>query len=677
MIAFGSLGYLVTAGLYLLLVLLLLTVWRGRRLGGFLLAACVAGVGWGGILAWQTIIGLPNGRMIYFAEVLRAGAWLAFLSMLMSQLGVQHGIRIFAQGLWISLLALGVGVTVFLGAAQNTPAFAAILIPGGLAMSLAGLMLIEQVYRNSLPEARWRLKTLVLGAGGLFAYDLFMYSQALLLGGVDVVTWGARGIVNTIFVPMIAVAARRNPSWELRIFVSRQVVFYTTTLIAVGVYLLLMSLGGYLLVRMGGTWGGLAQIVFFAGAIVVLVSLLFSGTLRARVRVFLSKHFFQNKYDYREEWLRLVTTLAEFGDSSTRQVVVKAMAQIVDSPSGHLWLLEDEGSSYRHVAAYGTDALMPDLPEDDPVVRFIKKDGWLVDMLEYQADPSRYHELDLPEWLSTGSLAWLVVPLMAQQKLLGLILLNKSPGAPVLNYEDRDLLKTVGSHVAVHLAQERTDRLLSEAQQFEAYNRLTAFLMHDLNNLVAQQSLIVSNAEKHRRNPDFVDDAIRTIANSVERMQSVLNQLKRGSATAAVQRTSARRAVESTIERCSDRRPRPELVSSADGASLVVDSDQFTMILSHLVRNAQDATEPDGNIELTIDRKDSEVVISVVDDGAGMTPQFIRDHLFKPFDSTKGSQGMGIGAYQAREFARKLGGDLQVQSAVGQGTTVRMCLPER
>ncbi|NIP71362.1 MAG: PEP-CTERM system histidine kinase PrsK, partial [Planctomycetales bacterium] len=105
----------------------------------------------------------------------------------------------------------------------------------------------------------------------------------------------------------------------------------------------------------------LAQIVFLAGAILVLFSLLFSGTLRAKVRVFLSKHFFQNKYDYREEWLRLVATLAEFGDSSTRQVVIKAMAQIVESPSGHLWLLEESGNSYRHAAAYGTDTPMPDL----------------------------------------------------------------------------------------------------------------------------------------------------------------------------------------------------------------------------------------------------------------------------------------------------------------------------
>jgi putative PEP-CTERM system histidine kinase len=676
MIAFGSLGYLATAALYAILVLLLLTVWRGRRLGGFLLVACAASVAWGVLLAGQTLSGAVNPFVIYFAEVLRAGAWLAFLTMLAAQLGVQRGIRYLGQGIWLLLLALGVGITLFGNPPQNPQALTAILIPGGLAMSLAGLMLIEQLFRNSLPEARWRIKTLVLGAGGLFAYDLFMYSQGLLVGGVDVVTWGARGIVNTIFVPMIAVAARRNPSWELRIFVSRQVVFYTTTLVAVGVYLLMMSLGGYLLLRMGGTWGGLAQIVFFAGAIVVLVALLFSGTLRARVRVFLSKHFFQNKYDYREEWLRLVTTLAEFGDSSTRQVVIRAMAQIVDSPSGHLWLLEDRSNSYRHVAAYGTDIAMPDLGEDDPVVRFVRRDGWLIDMREFEADPSRYDGLEQPEWLRVNSVAWLLVPLMAQQKLLGLMLLNKSPGNPVLNYEDRDLLKMVGSHVAVHLAQERTDRLLSEAQQFEAYNRLTAFLMHDLNNLVAQQSLIVSNAEKHKRNPDFVDDAIRTIANSVERMQSVLDQLKRGDATSAAQRTNVRRAVESAVARCSDRSPRPQLVSSVDGASLVVDSDQFTMILSHLVRNAQDATDPDGSIELTVDKLDSQVVIAVRDDGAGMTAQFVRDHLFKPFDSTKGNQGMGIGAYQAREFARNLGGDLHVHSVVGEGTTVTMSLPE-
>ena len=162
-----------------------------------------------------------------------------------------------------------------------------------------------------------------------------MYSQGLLFDGLaETATWSARGVVNLLIVPLIAVAARRNRDWRPGIFVSRQVVFYTTTLVAVGAYLLAMSFGGFLIVRFGGSWGGFAQIVFFASAVLVLVVLLFSGTVRTWLRVFLSKHFFQNKYDYREEWLRLVNTLSEFDDSSTREVFIKAMAQIVASPSG-------------------------------------------------------------------------------------------------------------------------------------------------------------------------------------------------------------------------------------------------------------------------------------------------------------------------------------------------------
>ena len=81
--------------------------------------------------------------------------------------------------------------------------------------------------------------------------------------------------------------------------------------------------------------------------------------------------------------------------------------------------------------------------------------------------------------------------------------------------------------MAVHLAQYEADRRLAESRQFEAYHRLTAFVMHDLKNLAAQLALIVSNAEKHKRNPEFVDDAISTIANSTERMQRLIEQLQR------------------------------------------------------------------------------------------------------------------------------------------------------
>jgi putative PEP-CTERM system histidine kinase len=535
--------------------------------------------------------------------------------------------------------------------------------------------LIEQLYRNTPPESRWSIKPLALGVGGLFAYDLFLYSQGMLFSALDTATWVARGAVNILFIPLIAIAARRNRDWDLRIFVSRQVVFYSTTLIAVGLYLLLMSLGGYAILIYGGVWGDLAQVVFFVGAILVLMTLLFSPTLRARFKVFLSKHFYRNKYDYRDEWLRLTATLAGFEDSSTRQIFIKAMAQIVGSPAGVLWVLDDKQHSYQLLAAYEASSAVPDILIDDPMVEFIKDAGWLIDLEELKQNPKHYGDLKVPEWLANNSEAWLIVPLMSRQHLLGIVMLTKAPGPPNLNYEDRDLLKTVGNHVAVHLAQEKSDNLLAEAQQFEAYNRLTALLMHDLNNLIAQQSLIVKNAEKHKRNPEFIDDAMQTVANSVSRMKRVMDQLKRGDADRMTKVTELKFIVSSAVDRCAGREPTPTLDLNNVNVSLDVDAEQFTMVLTHLIQNAQDATPVGGTVEVELSKANGEVAIRVSDSGSGMTPEFIRDHLFRPFDSTKGTQGMGIGAHQAREFARKMGGDVSVESEVGTGTTFVLSLP--
>jgi putative PEP-CTERM system histidine kinase len=675
MIAVAASGYFIVGVLFALLAVLLTTSWQGHRPGVYLIAASLINAVWGFTLAWNTGRS-PVAPLVLFAlEVTRMTSWVVFLAYLAGQIGVSRNLRLASIALCILVMLGGVGIWVdeiWFGGSGD---FGRLLFPGGLAIALIGLLLIEQLYRNSAPEMKWRIKALVLGLGGIFAYDLFLYSQAVLFNSIDASTWSARGLVNVFFVPALAIAARRNPDWELRIFVSRQVVFYTTTLIAVGVYLLLMSLGGYLLLRYGGSWGALARIVFFTGAVLVLLVLLFSSTLRSRLRVFLSKHFFRNRYDYREEWMRLVDTLAEFEQSSTREVAVKAVAQLVDSPSGVLWIYSRSENKFLLDASYNYEQKdVCDILTDCPLVTFIMKDNWIVDLAEFVRDPELYDGLELPRWVRLLSSPWLFVPLMFGQELLGLIMLTKAPGLPKLNYEDRDLLKTAGNHVAVHLAQARSDRLLTEAQQFETYNKLTAFLMHDLNNLLAQQSLIVKNAEKHKRNPDFVDDAIDTISNSVERMTKVMEQLKRGEADRSKGYVALSRVVTDAIGRCATLNPVPTVEMTED-AQISANAEEFTMVLSHLIRNAQDATPASGSVTVKVEKSVGDTVIRVVDTGAGMSPEFIRDRLFRPFDSTKGVEGMGIGAYQAREFARKLGGDLKIESRPKIGTTVSMIVP--
>jgi putative PEP-CTERM system histidine kinase len=198
--------------------------------------------------------------------------------------------------------------------------------------------------------------------------------------------------------------------------------------------------------------------------------------------------------------------------------------------------------------------------------------------------------------------------------------------------------------------------------------------MHDLNNLIAQQSLIVANAEKHKRNPEFVDDAIQTISNSVDRMKNVMRQLRRGRESGEKKSTELRFVVSAAVDECAVREPAPTLELNEVNGSVSVNADEFRTILAHLIRNAQDATPADGEVTVRLVSADGRAEISIEDTGSGMSEEFVRNRLFRPFDSTKGAQGMGIGAYQAREFVRRMGGEFTVESTVTEGTRVRIGL---
>ena len=675
MTTFGAYSYAAAGFFYLILCVLLIVSWRGRLMGGLLISACVVSTVWAFVLALQAAYLLFPSVVIFTVEVLRSAAWLVFLIAVTSTLGLPRRIKVAAHLSWAVTLVAGLYVWL-MGALQGELAgVGVVLITGGLLIALTGLVLVEQLYRNSPVDTRWAIKPLALGLGGLFAYDLFLYSQGMLFDAIDTSSWNARGIVNTFLVPLIAISAQRNPRWELKVFVSRQVVFYTTTLLAVGGYLFLMSLGGYYILLYGGTWNTLIRTIFFFGAILVLFILLFSTTLRAQLKVFLVKHFFHNKYDYREEWLRLISTLSSAAGRNTGETLVRSLAQMVDSPGGLLWSASEKESRYLLIAKYQLDFDFPDIPSSDPVVEFMKEQNWLIDLQEYRRKETRYGSFVPPEWLQQIEGAWLLIPLLSGGTLRGIMLLLEPSVVPRLNYEDRDLLKTAGQHVAVHLAQEESDSLLAEAQQFEAYNRLTAFLMHDLKNLIAQQSLIVKNAEQHKRNPEFVDDAMATIANSVKRMNKIIEQLNQGREAGTARKTPLKYLVSNSIDRCAGNEPLPEMVVEDPEVAVKVNAERFSMVLQHLIRNAQDATPNDGSILITISRDKDTAKVAVRDNGCGMTSDFLRDRLFKPFISTKGSQGMGIGAHQAKEFARNLGGDVVVDSVPGEGTTVELSLP--
>ena len=97
--------------------------------------------------------------------------------------------------------------------------------------------------------------------------------------------------------------------------------------------------------------------------------------------------------------------------------------------------------------------------------------------------------------------------------------------------------------------------------------------------------------------------------------------------------------------------------------------------MGHLIQNAQDATPADGEVTLTLKTAKDNVVLFIQDTGSGMTEDFIRTRLFKPFESTKGLTGMGIGAYQAREYVRQIGGTMDVTSQPDLGSCFTLRFP--
>ena len=319
--------------------------------------------------------------------------------------------------------------------------------------------------------------------------------------------------------------------------------------------------------------------------------------------------------------------------------------------------------------------VIPGIQRNSGLVRFLRKQQWVIDLIEMKQDPARYDGLTLDDWVSDDDQWWLIVPLLLGQRLLGFMALQLPKVAPALNFEDHDLLRTVGRHAATHIEQAESDKRLAETSQFAAYNRLTAFLMHDFNNLIAQQSLVVKNAEKHRHNPEFVDDAIGTIANSVDRMRRLSAQLSSSSSQSTKRVVDLGEVLAKAAQRVEPRLPKPDV--NVVGGELLIEAnlERLVAITEHLIRNAQDASDDSGEIRIDVSANESVATIHISDTGCGMTPEFVRKRLFHPFDSTKGSQGMGIGAYQAREYVVELGGQMEVESEPGKGTVFSVHLP--
>jgi len=541
-------------------------------------------------------------------------------------------------------------------------------------LNLTSLVILEQLYRGATSQAKKSILPLILALGSMAVFDFVLYAQAAMVGGIDFDFWYVRGYISALAVPLLLISTRRVKQGSVRVFVSRSVVFYSSMLMIAGLYLLLMAIAGYLINYFGGEWGQLFSFGFLILGVIVLGMLLITESFRRQVKVFISKNFFANKYEYREEWLELIERIETANAGDYHQMSTDIMMSKVEASGGAIIKFNASGN---YSVQFSTNIRLDSSFDNDLTLlkNFIKNHGWIIDINEYSEDPLSYPGLFLHLKIWQAVNINILVPIFIGKAFYGFFLLANDGEHKKLNWEDRDLLFAVAKQLGNFISLNEANDKLAEAKQFDAFNRMSAFLVHDLKNVQAQLALITSNAAQHRDNPEFIEDVFETVESATQRLAKVLNQLRNKQLTPSASKSvDLGELIKKVVAQRNIIQPKVTLTVS-NPSKITLDDEQFFSVMNHLLQNAQEATPADGWVKVSVAVHQQEILIVVSDNGCGMSAEFIETRLFKPFDTTKGNAGMGIGVFEAKQFFEGVNGNLQVESTVGQGTKMIICLP--
>ena len=636
-------------------------VLRGRtsRTGTAIVGCCAASAVWAGASATAGLVPSP---VLAVLDSFRLSAWLLFAVYLVTGGGEAGPARkrgyLIAAAIYCALaIAIDAGAIVGVGSRQI---FAQLLVRIGF--GVLGLLTIENLWRNTDPWRRWHVWPLCLALGLLYAYELFLFSDAFITRGrADPGLALGRAIAAAFAVPLLVLAMARNREWRVDIHVSRQVVLHTATLLASGCFLLAVAAVGMLLRGFGGDWGLVLQLAMLFGSVVVLVTVMSSGSYQQRLKFLISRNFFTHRYDYRVEWLKFIELISDQRQADELQVrIIRALAEFVDSPAGMLW--SGTGTEYRPTAGWlARTEHAAAIASDDPFLAGFRDGGWIQ---ECPNDPSHQG------WSFASARAWLAVPLSYRREIVGFVVLDRPHHKVALDWEAFDLLRAAGRQAASYVAEERSTKGLRDTELLTEYSKRFAFVVHDIKNLASQLGLIVSNAHRYIDNPEFQRDMLQTVEDAVSRMNKLLGQLK--AEDRSVPRLTDPSAIVAAV--ANEFSVAMEADSESACCNVMIAPDKLQSALTHLVQNALDASPAGRPVVLRTRRRGRQFLIDVVDRGIGMDEAFVRNELFRPFRSTK-SGGYGIGAYQTRELIRMAGGELEVVSRPGAGTTMRIILP--
>ena len=551
---------------------------------------------------------------------------------------------------------------------------------------LAGLMLVginlEKTFRASVGVMRWRIKFMILGLAVLFAVRFCTSSQILLSHTLDLrlqmVDAGALFVACLLMLR----ASFRAGHFDLDVYPSQAVLQGSLTVLLAGIYLLAIGLLAKLVSLFHLGEGELVRWFVFLAAAVCFAILLLSDRVRLRLSRFVSRHFQRPLYDYRTVWRRFTEATAScVNQNDLCQVAVKAVTDVFQALSVTIWLVDEaQGQLVFMASTFLTEAkaesLRPGREEFAEILKALRARHEPVDIDAEKAGWAELLRRCHPDEFSKGGNR-VCVPMIVGEEVIGLMVLGDRVSAAKFTWQDFDLLKCIGDHIAAGLLNTRLSQKLLQAKELEAFQTMSAFFVHDLKNTASTLNLMLQNLPVHFDDPAFRADALRGVSKTVAHINRLIGRL--GSIRHELQIKPVEADLNELVAKSlagweevaginlkKDLSPLPQLC---------FDPEQMLKVATNLVFNAREAVAPSsGQVRIQTLQQNGWAVLAISDNGCGMSQEFLSRSLFRPFQTTKKS-GLGIGMFQSKMIIEAHQGKIEVESETGKGTTFRVLLP--
>ncbi|MDA8427744.1 MAG: PEP-CTERM system histidine kinase PrsK [Geobacteraceae bacterium] len=534
---------------------------------------------------------------------------------------------------------------------------------------VAALIQLEMTLSHTNLTSRWKIKFELLGAGGYLAILIIFYSHTLLFHALNSQLVPMRAIALITALAMMFYSRLKRGS-GVNVYVSQQIACKSVVLLAVGMYIIFLGLAGEGMKYFGDGFyrAMIFSMVFFSG--LGLSVILFSERVKRRVTIFIHKNFYQNKYDYRNQWLQFTERLS--ASQTSDHLIHSIVSEFCDTfgmRTGVLFIINQERTMYRQAAGIEMERDDASFSVNDPAIKLLASIRWIVDLRSNIAAP----EIDRHSTLFSQTDACFIIPLFLNDAVDGFILLGRPHNQDeIYTHEDFDLMRTLANQAASALLNLRLSEQLFCSRELAAIGKVSTFVMHDLKNLVVTLSLLLENAQEHINAPDFQDDLLSSLGKTVVKMNTLIARLKDLPENSALQRTPV-----DLLQMAHDTAALANISKlEVTGTSVIaeVDREELQKVTLNLMLNAVEATDGSTPVRVEVGENGSPF-IRVKDQGCGIPAAFMQSVLFKPFASTK-KKGMGIGLYQSRQIIEAHGGRIEVVSTIDQGSEFTVWLPK-